>query len=148
MVICQTARRKKNSTVRVDRKDHSRDRCASDVCEIAASNKVMAVIETFDLRASPSGATIGALRFGDVSSASPARKPDRSPSMTVEDPLSLRSSLYIAARGAAPPMRSSFAEGGKDTQAPRSHGLLAWIEGYFRHTSADRMAVASLAFWG
>ena len=68
--------------------------------------------------------------------------------MTVEDPLSLRSSLYVAAGGAAPQMRSSFAEGGQNTLAPRSQGLLAWIEGYFRHTSADRMAVTSLAFWG
>jgi hypothetical protein len=74
-------------------------------------------------------------------------KPDRSLAMTVEDPLNLRSNLYIAAGGAAPQM-NSFAGAGLDTLAPRSQGLLAWIEGYFRHTSADRMAATSLAFWG
>ena len=67
--------------------------------------------------------------------------------MTVKDPLSPRSSLYTAEGGALPQM-NSFAGGGQNTLAPRSQGLLSWIEGYFRHTSADRMAVTSLAFWG
>jgi hypothetical protein len=68
--------------------------------------------------------------------------------MTIEDPLTLRSNPSIAASGAAPLMRSSFAKVGHDSLTPQPWGLLAWIEGYFRHTSADRMAVTSLAFWG
>ena len=68
--------------------------------------------------------------------------------MTIEDPLSLRPSLSIAAIGAAARMRSAFAQRSQDTLALQSHGLLAWIEGYFCHTSADRMALTSLAFWG
>jgi hypothetical protein len=68
--------------------------------------------------------------------------------MTIEDPLDLRSNLSTAASGAAPRMRSLFAKIGQETLTPQPQGLLAWIEGYFRHTSADRMAVTSLAFWG
>ena len=67
--------------------------------------------------------------------------------MTVKDPMSLRSSLSIAAAGTAPRMHS-LAEGGQKMPAPASQGLLAWIDNYFRHTSADRIAVTSLAFWG
>jgi hypothetical protein len=67
--------------------------------------------------------------------------------MTVKDPMSLRSSLYIAAGGVAPRLHS-LAEGSQETLAPASQGFVAWIDNYFRHTSADRMAVTSLAFWG
>jgi O-succinylbenzoate synthase len=67
--------------------------------------------------------------------------------MTVKDPMSLRSSLYSAAAGAAPRTRS-LAEGSQETLARASQGLVAWLDNYFRHTSADRMAVTSLAFWG
>jgi hypothetical protein len=67
--------------------------------------------------------------------------------MTVKDPMSLRSNLYIAAAGAAPWMRS-LAEGSQEMPARASKGLLAWFDNYFRHTSADRMAMTSLAFWG
>jgi hypothetical protein len=67
--------------------------------------------------------------------------------MTVKDPMSLRSNLSIAAAGTAPRMRS-LAQGSQKIAAPTSQGLLAWFDNYFRHTSADRMAVTSLAFWG
>jgi hypothetical protein len=67
--------------------------------------------------------------------------------MTIKDPLSLRTSLYIAAGGAAPRMQS-HAESGQERLTPSSRSFLAWIDNYFRQTSAERMAVASLAFWG
>jgi hypothetical protein len=67
--------------------------------------------------------------------------------MAIKDPLSLRSSLYIAAGGSAARMLSPE-EGGQEKLTPPSRSFLAWIDNYFRHASAERMAVTSLAFWG
>jgi hypothetical protein len=108
----------------------------------------MAFIETIDLRASASGSNIEASRFGGLALRTAASKPDRSSAMIVKDPMSLRASLYIAAAGVAAPRMRSLAEGSQEMPAPASQGLVAWIDNYFRHTSADRMAVTSLAFWG
>ena len=67
--------------------------------------------------------------------------------MAIKDPLSLRSSLYIAAGGSAARMLSPE-EGGEEKLTPPPRSFLAWIDNYFRHASAERMAVTSLAFWG
>ena len=65
--------------------------------------------------------------------------------MTVKDPMSLRSNLYIAAAGAAPWMRS-LAEGSQEMPARASKVFWRGSTTIFRHTSADRMAMTSLAF--
>ena len=67
--------------------------------------------------------------------------------MIIKNPLSLKTSHYVVPAAAVPRMRS-LTEHGQETFAPsRAHRLLSWIESYFQHTPAERMAVTSLAFW-
>lgn len=68
--------------------------------------------------------------------------------MIIENPPSLKTNLYVVPPGAVPRIRL-LNQGGQETFAPsRAQRLLSWIESYFRQTSAERMAVTSLAFWG